>query len=601
MNKQDRALQLVTDRHESARSYWDSFHERCEVYNDMYKSRLTGSTGQKKTTKANVFVPLTFDAVETIVPILVQPYLDCLKNPVTVLPRRYEDEKSAKIVEHLLGYQVDISNLRQKLEILERHCVKYGMAVGKVYWKRETVKVKETQEIEGIDEFGNPVLEEEEVTVEKVLYDDPCFEPIKIDRFYIDPEADDIQSARYVIEKMVNVDPSYLLEMEEQGYFKNVKDIPEVQQWIEADVKSNADEISRFSANDQPFDQDRDAGIDLLEYWEDNRQIIVANEQWVIRDEKNIFLHKKKPYVAIYYTKLDFEPRGIGIPEAVEGLQFEINAKRNQRLDNVNLVLNPAVLFQNGSIDDVHNQFVLTPGKAVFCNDINGVKPFVFPDVTGTASNEIMDLRQDFKRTAGNTDELVGTTEVRHRQTRAEIEAKLTQAIGRIEYVKTQQAAGGIRDIFCFFHWLNQQYLDQPRVVRIVGEKGNEYMVVNPEDVGRDYDIRITSDPGGIQKQLKLDSWLQFLQISLPNQMFAPAMDPMKILKKTAELFDIAPEAIMPEQPQGMAPGIPMPPQGMGQPPIPQGMSMPPQMGGMPPQGMPPEIMAMMGGMPNGG
>lgn len=601
MNKQDRALQLVTDRHESARSYWDSFHERCEVYNDMYKSRLTGSTGQKKTTKANVFVPLTFDAVETIVPILVQPYLDYLKNPVTVLPRRYEDEKSAKIVEHLLGYQVDISNLRQKLEILERHCVKYGMAVGKVYWKRETVKVKETQEIEDVDEFGNLVLNEEEVTVEKVLYDDPCFEPIKIDRFYIDPEADDIQSARYVIEKMVNVDPSYLLEMEEQGYFKNVKDIPEVQQWIEADVKSNTDEISRFSANDQPFDQDRDAGIDLLEYWEDNRQIIVANEQWVIRDEKNIFLHKKKPYVAIYYTKLDFEPRGIGIPEAVEGLQFEINAKRNQRLDNVNLVLNPAVLFQNGSIDDVHNQFVLTPGKAVFCNDINGVKPFVFPDVTGTASNEIMDLRQDFKRTAGNTDELVGTTEVRHRQTRAEIEAKLTQAIGRIEYVKTQQAAGGIRDIFCFFHWLNQQYLDQPRVVRVVGEKGNEYMVVNPEDVGRDYDIRITSDPGGIQKQLKLDSWLQFLQISLPNQMFAPAMDPMKILKKTAELFDIAPEAIMPEQPQGMAPGMPMPPQGMGQPPMPQGMPMPPQMGGMPPQGMPPEIMAMMGGMPNGG
>lgn len=604
MNKKDRALQLVTDRYESARNYWDSFHNKCSTYNKLYKGILDGTTGKKSQTKANVFVPLTFDAIETIVPILIQPYLDYLKSPVSVLPRRIEDEESAKANQSLLSYQTDISGLRQKLEILERHCVKYGMAPGKVYWKTETMRVKEMQEIEEVDDFGNVTLREEEVEYDKVIYDDPCFEPIPIDRFFIDPDADDIQSARFVIERIVNVDPQYLLDMEEQGYYKNVKDIPEVQQYIEADVKSITDEFSRSSATDQPFDEDDYAGIDLLEYWENDRQIIVANENWVIRDEKNMFLHKKKPYVALYYTKLDFEPRGIGIPEAVEGLQIEVNAKRNQRLDNVNLVINPMYLLQEGSIDNVADQMISRPGGVIVCNNIEGIKPLITQDVTSSVYQEISDLRQDFKRVAGNTDELVGTTEVRHRQTRAEIEAKLTQAISRIEYVKTQQAAGALRDIYCFYHWLNQQYMTEERIVRIMGENGNEYRKVTPEDVGKDYDIRITADPGGIQKQLKLDSWLQLLQVMQGNPMFAQMIDMQKILRKTAELFDIDPESIL-STPPPMAQGIP--PQGMPGMPPQGGQGLPPEMmamlqgigGQAPPQGMPPQMLPpeMMGGM----
>lgn len=595
MDKQDKAIQLVTERYDSARNYWDAFHEKCETFNYLYKGILNSNTGQKQALKANIFVPMTFDAIETIVPILVQPYLDYLKNPVTVLARKREDEPSALANESLLAYQADISGLRQKLEIMERHCVKYGMAVAKVYWKRDTVTVKEEVGTESF-ENGEPILSYEMADVEKVLYDDPCCEPIQINRFYIDPDCDDIQSARFVIEKIVNVDPAYLLKMEEQGYYKNVKDIPEVQQYIEADVKSNADEFSRSSALDQPFDRDEDSGIDLLEYWENDRHIIVANESWVIRDEKNIFDHKKKPYVAIYYTKLDFEPRGIGIPEAVEPLQIELNTKRNQRLDNVNIVLNRMFLVQEGALRDPAEQLISAPGKVIPCNDINQIKPLDTADITSSVYTEIQDIRQDFKRTAGNTDELIGTTEVRHRQTRAEIEAKLTQAISRIEYVKTQQAAGGIRDIFCFYHWLNQQYIDTARVVRIIGAKGNDYKVVTPEDIAKDYDLRITADPNGIQKQLKLDSWLQLLQTILPNPAFAQMIDMNKILRKTAELFDIDPDSLVMDIPMGMPLDMGMPPEMGMQPPQGMPMNMPPEMMGMP-QGMPNIPPEMMGGM----
>ncbi len=579
MDKQDKSLMLVIDRYTKAKAYWDSYHKKCVTYNKLYKGILDGTTGHKPQMKANIFVPLTFDAIETIVPILIQPYLDTLKNPITALPRDVSDIPTAKKTESLLAYQTDISNLRQKLEILERHCVKYGMAPGKVYWKTETTMVKQTQEIETVDEDGYPIIEYKEVEVEKVLYDDPYFEPIPIDRFFMDPDANDVQDARFVIERSVNVDPRHLLNLEKQGYLKNVKKIPEVKAYLEAEVKSSTDEYQRADATDQPFDKLEYIGIDLLEYWEDDRQIIVANERYIIRDEKNLFLHKRKPYVVMYYTKLDFEPRGMGIPESVEGLQIEINAKRNQRLDNVNLVLNKMWLINQGSIQNVEEQLISSPGKVIICNDINGIKPLDTGDITSSVYQEIQDVRQDFKRTAGNTDELIGTTEVRHRQTRAEIEAKLTQAISRIEYVKTQQAAGAIRDIACFFHWLNQQYMNSPRKIRVNGENGFEFHEVSPEDIGKDYDIRITADPGGIQKQLKLDSWLQFLQIAMPNPMFAQSMDPNKILRKTAELFDISPEAILPDgepanmgiaPPPGMPEGIPMgipsniPPEMMG-------------------------------------
>src|SRR5690606_41445102 len=67
----------------------------------------------------------------------------------------------------------------------------------------------------------------------------------------------------------------------------------------------------------------------------------VVNRQAVLEDRVNPFHHGEIPFLKITYNQLEGEFAGLGMVIPALDLQDEINAKRNQRLDNVNLTLNP--------------------------------------------------------------------------------------------------------------------------------------------------------------------------------------------------------------------------------------------------------------------
>ena len=98
--------------------------------------------------------------------------------------------------------------------------------------------------------------------------------------------------------------------------------------------------------------------MEILEYWEDERVITVADGRVVIRDDKNPY-SCGKPFIHIVDQVVPHEFYGIGEIEQIESLQYELNDWRNHRMDGKTLTLNPMWWVPPGvDLDD----FIAEPG-----------------------------------------------------------------------------------------------------------------------------------------------------------------------------------------------------------------------------------------------
>lgn len=217
-----------------------------------------------------------------------------------------------------------------------------GTAVGKTSWCTKFITQYEEQTT--IDPMtGMPKTER--VAVEKKAFDDPIFEHIPREKFFIQPGAKTISESKYAIfEKDVN--KSYLedlTKLTDPMTGEPIYNIPE--EALEAVSKPTSDDGGINEAK-QPQsavknNDENEGWYQLLEYWEDDEYIVVLNQKWVIRGpEDNPNDDGKKPFIAMSYTKVPQMFDGIGALEPVMDLQRAQNITLTQRLEYVSNLLN---------------------------------------------------------------------------------------------------------------------------------------------------------------------------------------------------------------------------------------------------------------------
>jgi hypothetical protein len=101
------------------------------------------------------------------------------------------------------------------------------------------------------------------------------------------------------------------------------------------------------------------------------------------------------------YIPVQHELYGIGIPEVSESLQEELNAVRNQRMDNVNLIIN-RMFIANKYADIDFDQLVSYPGNIILTNDVTAVQPLDTRDITKSAYMEEEIIKRDIDNAARN-------------------------------------------------------------------------------------------------------------------------------------------------------------------------------------------------------
>lgn len=515
----------IVSRYQTARNWREPLKQKWDDFYDLYRGVLDSAT--KAMWQANIFVPYSFSTIETIVPRLVagRPQID-------VIPREEGDTDYARVQNYLIDYQWDQCDMDKLLPDIVRQMVIYGNSIVKIYWDKRVETVEEEIEID--PDF--PELGSQKVEVEKTTKNQPVVEMVDLYDFFWDPKGFDIDSCGWVAHRTYR-SYDYLLKMQKQGLYKNVA-------LLEKDknrpFKGETDKVTRTNALGTTDPQnysggsDKEANIELIEYWEDNRVVTIANRSVVIRDDKNPFAHGKKPFVRFIDQSVPKEFCGIGELEPIETLQKELNDMRNQRMDNASLILNRMWLVANGAGVD-EDELVSDVGGVIHTDKIEGVQPLYPPEIPNSSYREETLIKADIQQTTGITDYTKGVaSDALANETATGISMMQEAGNARIK-LKMMNIEMGIREIGKLFISLNKQFIDEETVIRILGEGSPRWLLVKPDEIKDNFDLMVESAP----RLLENDAIAKRQALEL-FQMFAndPLIDQLELRRYILEAFN---------------------------------------------------------------
>ena len=522
-------ISLWTTRKDHAETYQQT---KIEIWNECYNLYAKiKNTESKKLWQSDLNVATAFTIVETLMPKLMLSFFGD-KFVVDIKAKKQElVDEATKVLQLIKDQFEDMDAFLKFYEALKSDTI-YGHGILKVFWKLETRKVVQTKNIfkkiiDVVVATGKRAEEKEEI-----IYDGPDIESINIYDFFVDPEATTIKNAKYCIHRTYK-DKDYLLAQQYAGIYSNVDDLkPSVDSKIEAnaDQASNAVKISGFGT------VDRDRLIEIWECWTDDRLVVIAEKNIIIRNQANPFNHQQKPFVLLKDTAMPNEFYGIGTIEPVIDLIKERNTLRNMRLDNVKAIVNKRTLVnKNADIDMDKLEEQNVPGGLIPTDDMNALKPIEETDIHSSIYSEDNGVARDIQEATAMSETTIGMTPRRGESATAI--AKLAEASGSRFALKTEMLANGIIDLVKMIISLNRQFLKTEMQVITKYENGKPvYEKVIGTSLSGDYRYRINVGMAQMKNDIKRQQWLSLIGIWIMQQ---PNIDLVEIQKETLRLFEV--------------------------------------------------------------
>lgn len=515
--------QLVVDRFKIAESWRRPLQDDWNRFYKLYRSQQDET---ESPWRSNLFIPYCFSTIETILPRLVtnRPRFE-------FVPRGPEDKERASLVDELMKYQWDYTNMDLTLVKWVKEALIYGTSILKVPW----------------------VFDKKN--------DGPLPEVVDLFDFFIDPSATSIKLAKYVIHRTKR-SKKYLKDMQSLGIYKNIDKV--------IGGTSIEDSKSERYANvglSTPMKDKKDDEVEILEYWEDDKVITLADRKEVIRNGKNPY-SCGKPFIALIDQLVPHEFYGLGEIDQIESLQYELNDWRNHRMDSKTLTLNPMWWVPVGyDLDD----FIAEPG-AVF----TGPQP---PEVVDVRADKQSDYREeeiikgDIQTTTGVSDYSRGIESSPGISNDTATGISLIQEAANMRFrMKVMLIEEmGIKELGLMMLKLNQQFMSEKKVIRITGDEGYEWKTITPDDIKGEYDIMVeTGSSQPMNESLRRKTALDLLSLFAgdPDLSEEGRIDLKKSvmeahgIRNPDKYFNKPMEGMMPASPvspEGQLPGQPQP------------------------------------------
>lgn len=492
---EEKELDLVLRSFMYSRQFYSAKFEEFKRFKRLYDQ----IPDQKETFRSNLFIPMVYPIVSTI-----QPRMVANLPKFKYQPREKSDSKLVKQMDVLTDYQLDRMEFFKKLKMWVKDTLMYGTGIVKVFWRNEANQSNR--------EVVNP-------------YNDPDCSLVDLLDFYPDPKAVDIDSGDFLIHRTVTSLQFLKRAKDTDGkpLYENLDQVKDG--W--ADDTSNQSSINtrdmtvgEVGAGTQlgsPYRQSISKQVEILEYWGVNPNeeyeeyvITVANRNTVIRSERNPF-KGKRPFVKMHIDPENHAFHGKGVIGPIEHLQLELNDIRNQRMDNVNLIIN-RMFFVLRSANVDKQDLVSRPGGYIEMDLPGGVTPMVVPDVTQSSYQEESLVKQDAQSATGvsdiiqgqlrSADESVPGTALNKTATGAAIAVQ--QAGSRFKYY-LQNIEDALKDFGEKLYQYNQQFLDEEKFVRVTAP--NDYQAVKKRTL-------VDKVRGLIGLQEKQEEQYEFVRIS---------------------------------------------------------------------------------------
>jgi hypothetical protein len=494
----EQTINLVSKRFNLARNNQVSWFEKFIRWYGLYR----GYQARKNYYgRSNLFIPASFWTVESYVPRVVRAL-----RKIIATPQAEDDVANAKATSALLEFQQEQLGWVEFLDQWVRSAGIYGSYPAKVSWKYTGEKKEDRPQVDLVD----------------------------INDLFIDPNAEDIDQARWVIHKTTK----HFDDLKTTGTYKNLDQImPRNSGRYDGDQWKQQRKAILSVAQQPPDSQSKI--VDLYEYWGfdddgNNMLLTVANKNTVIREEPNpmadILPGNALPFVMLYDLKVPHELYGIGEIEPIEKLQEELNDTRNQRMDNVTLILNR--MWEVLRTADVSEEnFVSMPGKVFYSNIPNGIREISTPDVTNSAYNEEKLIKEDIQQTAVGSAN-VDIPAVQKSETATGILAIQEAGDTRTEE-KVKNLKIAVKKLWRMILALDQTLLDKDFVIRIKGQTGITFEKHTPSDIKGNFDIDVEVESQQ-NRMVKKQEAMQLYQLSKDT----PNANIEKAYKDLLELFD---------------------------------------------------------------
>jgi hypothetical protein len=535
------------DSFQEAERHRQGLTKRWRRYELLYRMHVERRTNDWR---SKVFLPIVFYVVETILPRMLAQLPEMVVKGV-----EEQDDEPARLMEQLLRWAAKRSGLQLELVKAYKSALKFGTGILKVYHAREVITRKvrvpemapvmqtletpvidpETgmpaRDLDGVEMFeaieepqvdpmtGEPMEEptgkEVWTTEEVVRYDGPKAEAVDIFNFWFAPEASSIEDSRYVIQRVFR-DTKYVEDMLLAGTYRlpdgmTFKDATsgehDERRQIESDLDLGGSEHVRKSA-------------EILEIWTDDTQYTVLNRTAVVRVADNPFEHGRKPYVRIVDHFQEHSPWGVGEIEPLEGLQDEINALTNQRIDNVRLSIDQMFVYDPNMIPNKED-LVTRPGGGIRANS-NDIPPnqviywLQTPDVTANAYNEVSEAERMTEKVSGVNSYTAGgdadAGQINQTATGASIIAETgnTRFAAKVEMAELT----GLNPLAEMYGSILQQWAEDEMVIRIAGEYGAEQWVsITAEGIQGGFDYEIESQSSAVTESIRKEQSMSLLNL----------------------------------------------------------------------------------------
>lgn len=525
----------MTDSESYQTPFFDQFYGHYQQYRS-YKD--TVDTG-----RANLFIPYSFHLVETQTPKVVNALINTRPFVQTVAMgvASAEREQKSKKMNMLLDYQFQ---MRMRFPIIMMDVVKtaliYGTAITRQGWDYRT---RDARYRIPVTEYGVRTGDYETAEANVVVKDDPFCRLVPLYDFFFDPTGVDIETCRYCVEREW-MDVNQLEELSESMgvEFAHMKDIREVQSRKMQAPDSN---LSRIGAAPTPTNANRP--LEVLHYFTDEWRLLVVNREFVCVSEMNPYFHGKKPFARFVDTPVPGEFYGIGEMESVGDLQDELNTTRNQRIDNVSLILNKMyTVLRSANIDPA--QIVSRSGGIIDVDDHDDIREMKFTDVTTSAYNEETQIKRDMDIVTGVHDTERGSSPSR-RETATTMNILASAGGERFKLKVALIAYGGLHEVIQQVIQLNQQYLTSEREVALLGTDGTTLSdTVTVDEVLGQFDIigvGSAIEPS-INKDIQQSNLTQLYSLLKDN----PLINQEKLVSSIFEVFGFKNVAQYVNQPQ---------------------------------------------------
>ena len=526
----DERKQLILHRYNYSQQWRRNWDDKWLRWYKLYRGIVPKLEEEGR---SNLHIPYAYSTVDTVRSKLISVIL-ANRPYISYVPKDADDVENAKNMETLVDSQLARTDADTYIKFynLITDMLIYGACPFEVGWRYEVKTVKRKVPLPA--PMGIP-LGYTEQEIEIPLWDDPDFQPFMIDDLFPDPEGTSIDDCAWVIRRRY-ITENELKKKEKEGIYK-IKD------W--EDIRAGAQEIAegkqdRLAAIGASWEQSDSAAIksrryELLEMWEDDRVSTLINRAVVIRDEDNPFWYGKKPFGLAKFDPMNGEFYGVSLVEIIEYLQAELNTTRNQRIDAVSIALNRMwkVLKGSGVLPD---DLVSRANGIVWVDDMEAVEEVNFVPLDASAYQEESIIKNDIQEATGTYNEARGgPSESKRTATENAIRERSTSL--RFDVKSKLFEAAGLKRLGFFFDWLNQQFIDEQRSVRIEAEGGHEWRDLGPEGIAGTYEYI----PAGSAIEPTLDSinYRENLMIMYDRFKDDPEIKARELKKRILEAYNI--------------------------------------------------------------